>query len=44
MDVGVDLGDLDVSGVEQRPPGKHGVGLGHLAAEELNGEAHGYAE
>ena len=43
MQVGVLLGDLDVSSLQQRPPGDHRVSLGDLAAEELDGEAHGYA-
>jgi hypothetical protein len=43
VEVGEVLWDLRVAGLEQRATGEHGVGLRHLAAEELDGEAHGYA-
>jgi hypothetical protein len=43
VDIGDILWHLRVSGIEQRTAGEHGIGLRHLAAEKLNGEAHGYA-
>jgi hypothetical protein len=44
VEVGALLLRLDVAGIEERLAREHGVGLGHLAAEELDGEAHGYSE
>ena len=38
MQLGLVLGDLGVPGGEQRLAGEHRVGLGDLAAEELDGE------